>query len=175
MEKILLSKVDKNVEMAMKAKGVKLKKNLTPDKVKKDIIKYLNENTVLHLATCYNNNPRVTPIEYRNDGLKIYIFSEGGVKFRNLKQNPKVSVSIASPYNRKKDYFSSRGLQMWGKAKVYTKESNIEEFRKCIKLMGIDEKKLPTNYPFKVIVIELDKIRYTDPRNGYWFVTWSKK
>ena len=174
MEKIVVSKLDKNVEQAMSAKGVKLKKNLTPAKVKKDIIKYLDENTVCHLATSYNNNPRVTPIEFRNKGLRIYIFSEGGVKFRNLKQNSKVSVSVASRYDRKKDYFSSRGLQMWGKASVYTRETNIKEFRQCVKLMGINEKSLPAKYPFKVIAIDLDKIRYTDARHGYWFVTWSK-
>ena len=63
---------------------------------------------------------------------------------------------------------------MWGKAYVYTRDTNLKEFRQCIKLMGINEKTLPTNYPFKVIVIELNKIRYTDARNGYWFVTWSR-
>jgi len=174
MEKINISKVDGNLKKAMKANGIKLKKNLTPAKVKKDIIKYLDENTVLHLGTCFNNNPRVTPIEFRNKGLKIYIFSEGGVKFRNLKASTKVSLSVASHYDRKKDYFSSRGLQMWGKAHVHTRDTNIKEFRQCLKLMGINEKTLPTIYPFRVIVIDLHKIRYTDARNGYWFTTWSR-
>lgn len=174
MGKINISKIDDSLKRAFKANGVKLKEKLTPAKVKKDIIKYLDENTVLHLGTCFNNNPRVTPIEYRNEGLKIYIFSEGGVKFRNLKTNSNVSLSVASHYDRKKDYFSSRGLQMWGKSRVHTKGTNLKEFRHCLKLMGINEKTLPTNYPFKVIVIDLQKIRYTDARNGYWFITWNR-
>ncbi|MBI5375349.1 MAG: pyridoxamine 5'-phosphate oxidase family protein [Candidatus Schekmanbacteria bacterium] len=174
MEKLHVPRIDGSLRKAMESRGIKINDKMTPVSVKKAIIKYMDEHTVIHLGTCSNNIPRVTPIEFRNKGLRIYLFSEGGVKINNIKKNPKVSASIANHYDRKSDYFSSRGIQLWGKAKVYGKDENRKIFLECIKLMGIKEKSLPPLYPYKIIVIEPEKIRYQDARNGYWFVTWEK-
>ena len=175
MAKISVPKINEGLKKAMEASGVKLKKNLTPEIVERDIIKYLDENNVLHLATISRNNkPRATPIEYKNNGMTIYLFSEGGVKISNIKHNPSISLSIASPYNRQKDYFGSKGVQVWGKAYVYTKKDNPEKYKESLEAMKIKETSLPDDYSFKVIIIEPDKVKYMAARNGYWGVTWEK-
>ena len=175
MAKISAPKVTGGLKKAMEASGVRLKENLTSEKVEQAIIEYLDENNVLHLATVSKDSePRATPIEYRNKGLTIYLFSEGGIKIINIKNNPKVSVSIASPYNRHKDYFGSRGLQIWGKAHVYTKKENPDVFRECLSVMQINENMLPSDFLFKVIKIEPDRGKYMDARKGYWSVSWIK-
>src|SRR3989338_2355607 len=166
MAKISAPKVTGGLKKAMEASGVRLKENLTSEKVEQAIIEYLDENNVLHLATVSKDSePRATPIEYRNKGLTIYLFSEGGIKIINIKNNPKVSVSIASPYNRHKDYFGSRGLQMWG---------NPDVFRECLSVMQINENMLPSDFLFKVIKIEPDRGKYMDARKGFWSVTCVK-
>ena len=175
MSKISAPKVTGSLKKAMEASGVRLKGNLAPEKVEQAIIEYLNENNVLHLATVSKDNEsRATPIEYRNKGMIIYLFSEGGTKITNIKNNPRVSLSIASPYNRHKDYFGSRGIQIWGKAYVYTKKENPEVFKECLNVMKIDEHSLPGDYLFKVIRIEPERAKYMDARKGYWSVTWIK-
>lgn len=175
MAKISFPKVTGGLKKAMEASGVRLKENLTSEKVEQAIIEYLDENNVLHLATVSKDNEaRATPIEYRNKGLTIYLFSEGGTKITNIKNNPKVSVSIASPYNRHKDYFGSRGLQIWGKAHVYTKKENPDVFKECLSVMKIDENMLPVDFLFKVIKIEPERAKYMDARKGFWSVTWIK-
>ena len=175
MSKIHVPRIKESLKKAMEASGVKLKENLTPEIAEQDIIKYLDENNVLHLATVSRNNePRATPIEYKNKGMTIYLFSEGGVKITNIKNNPRVSLSIASPYNRQKDYFGSKGVQVWGKAYVYTKKDNPEKYKECLEVMKIKEEMLPDDYSFKVIIIEPEKVKYMAARNGYWAVTWEK-
>ena len=111
---------------------------------------------------------------HKNKGMTIYLFSEGGVKITNIKNNPRVSLSIASPYNRQKDYFGSKGVQVWGKAYVYTKKDNPEKYKECLEVMKIKEEMLPDDYSFKVIIIEPEKVKYMAARNGYWAVTWEK-
>jgi len=175
MSKISVPKITAGLKKAMEATGIRLKENLTPEKVEQAIIEYLDENNVLHLATVSKDNePRATPIEYRNKGMTIYLFSEGGTKITNIKNNPKVSFSVASPYNRHKDYFGSRGVQAWGKAYVYTKKDNPEIFKECLDIMKINEDMLPGDYLFKVIKIEPERVKYMDARKGYWAVTWIK-
>ncbi|MCP4628451.1 MAG: hypothetical protein GY850_33820, partial [bacterium] len=40
------------------------------------------------LATCYDNQPRNTPIDARNDGLNMYFSADPGGKLENIKKNP---------------------------------------------------------------------------------------
>jgi len=64
------------------------KKQLSPDELKKRVIAFLEENVICTLATCSNNMPRSTTLRYRSRGLTIYILAEGGMKIKNIMENP---------------------------------------------------------------------------------------
>ena len=85
------------------------------------------------MSTSKKDKPRSTPIGYVAQGLAFFIFSEGGGKLSNLKVNKHVSFSIAEPYYVEKDFFGDKGLQAWGKAKVYSMKQNPKQFREALK------------------------------------------
>ena len=62
-----------------------------------EISEYLSEPHVCHLATVRpDGRPHLTPIWYLEEDGKAFVFAEAdSVKFRNVRQNPKVSLSIA--------------------------------------------------------------------------------
>ena len=139
------------------------KRRLTQDELKKKIIEFLEENRICTLATCSNNIPRSTPVRYRSKDLTIYILTEGGMKVKNIKENPSVSVSLCGCYS---GFQSVRGLQIWGKAEIINSEDkerylearkiiNIEE-REDLKQMGIKD----IRPDMKVIKIEIEIARY---------------
>ena len=166
----------------LKQEKIKLKKFKTATAFEKALFTFLKENNVLHLSTCRNNQPRATPLEYRRHGLTFYILSEGGGKFNNLKANKNVSFSIAAPYDSNKDFWGSKGLQVWGKAKVYGMKDNPRRFKDALKKMKVlatikktGMKELPSQFNYRVIEITPDKMNYGNLREGVYHVTWSRK
>jgi hypothetical protein len=106
---------------------------LTPEELYREIVEYLEINNICTLAFAWNNVPRATPVEYRNDAATLYVVSEGmshtfynrGEKHKVIEwkkmfieRNPRCSVGIISPYF---GYKSTRGLRMWGNAQVFHK------------------------------------------------------
>lgn len=166
----------------LKLEKIKLKKFSSAKAFEKVLLKFLNDQHVLHLSTCKNNLPRVTPLEYRLHGLTFYILSEGGSKFNNLKVNKNVAFSIAAPYDSNKDFWGAKGLQAWGKAKVYSMKTNPRRFKDALKKMKaldtmkkIGMKELPPQFNYRVIEITPDRINYGNLREGVYHVTWMKK
>ena len=109
------------------------KGRLTEKGLYDEIVEYLTSNNVCTLAFAYDNVPRATPLEYRNDGATIYVVSEGlsyqhylkgeidkvrEWKLMFLERNPRCCVGIASPYFQ---ISTTRGLQIWGRAQVFHK------------------------------------------------------
>lgn len=145
-------------------------------------MKFLKRNNILHLSTCKNNIPRTTPLEYRLDGFTFYILSEGGGKFNNLKVNNSVSFSIAEPYDPEKDFWGAKGLQVWGKAKVYSRKTDLHRFENVLKKMKVSEalkkmgqKELPPQFNYRIIEITPNKMKYGNVREGVYNVTWERK
>ena len=147
----------------------------------KDLLVFIKRNHVLHLSMCKDNLPRSTPLEYRFFDFKFYILSAGGGKFDFLKANTDIAFSIAEPYNSDIDYWSYKGLQAWGKAEVISKKNNPAEFdlafnkmnvMKVLNQMGITELLPEMNY--KIIIISPEKIKYNNPREGIFRVTWEQ-
>ncbi len=166
----------------LKKDKIKLRKFNSPKAFEAVLLKFLKEQHVLHLCTCKDDLPRATPLEYRLHGLTFYILSEGGGKFNNLKGNKNVAFSIAAPYDSNKDFWGSRGVQAWGKAKVYSMKTNPRRFKDALKKMKAMEtmkkigmKILPAEFNYRVIEIVPDKINYGDLRAGVYHVTWSRK
>ncbi|MBW1856504.1 MAG: pyridoxamine 5'-phosphate oxidase family protein [Deltaproteobacteria bacterium] len=54
----------------------------------------LIHKNALVLATCANNKPRATTLEFFNEGLTVYILGEPGGKIANIKRNPAVSAVV---------------------------------------------------------------------------------
>ena len=59
------------------------------------VIKLLNDNRVCYIATCSNNIPRATPMEYAMvDGSLIFSTRGNTNKDKNLRENNKISVAV---------------------------------------------------------------------------------
>ncbi|MBW2184208.1 MAG: pyridoxamine 5'-phosphate oxidase family protein [Deltaproteobacteria bacterium] len=182
MAKIKQPKAPSFVLPVFKQTGVKIKKFESSAAFEKVLMKFLKRNNVLHLSTSRNNIPRTTPIEYRLDGFTFYMLSEGGSKFNNLKVNNTVSFSIAETYHPEKDFWGAKGLQAWGKAKVYSKKSAPGRFENALKKMKVYESlkkmgqnELPPQINFRVIEITPDRMNYGNVREGVYNVTWERK
>jgi len=161
--------------------GIRFKKYTSTASYERDIKKFIKRNQVLHLCTCKQSRPRATPLGYNADGFTVYVLSEGGGKFDNLKKNRNVSFSIAEPYEVKKDFFGDKGLQAWGKAKVYSIRKDPDQFSQALKRMNIkrgtrklEPGDLPQAFHYRIIEIIPDRIRYRNAREGIFNVTWER-
>jgi nitroimidazol reductase NimA-like FMN-containing flavoprotein (pyridoxamine 5'-phosphate oxidase superfamily) len=134
-------------------KQVNEKVTMEKDKatLEKEIIDFLNKmssgkgtpgvgcgtkhGSALVLATCKDNIPRATPLDFFNEGLTLYIVGEPGGKIVNLRSNPNVSAAI---YQSPMDHsYEQKSLQIWGKATLITRKNNEKEFLDRIEKWGI--------------------------------------
>jgi len=88
------------------------------------------------LGTCVDNEPRVTPVDFFNEGMTIWIVGEPGGKIANIMRNPKVALGIYEPVNHSVE---QKSLQLWGKAELINMKNNPEEFQKRVEAFGIRE------------------------------------
>lgn len=181
MGKVIVPQANQRERTAFEKVNIKLIESIAEEDFLKIIIDFLDRHNVLFLATCKNNEPRCTPLEYFNHGLTVYIFSEGGGKIANLKANPKAAYGIADPYYPDQDFFGATGLQVWGTATVFKKSDNPEKFNEirrdarymeALKRQGLADAANTVN--FNVITIEPEKIRYLNYRQGFRNVIWKK-
>jgi nitroimidazol reductase NimA-like FMN-containing flavoprotein (pyridoxamine 5'-phosphate oxidase superfamily) len=100
-------------------------KSIAPKDLEKRILQFLKKQNMCVLATCGDNVPRATPIEYHSKGITIYFVGEPGIKLENIKKNPSVSLGIFLPYI---GWESVKGAQITGKAKIISRE-NLTEFK----------------------------------------------
>jgi len=108
------------------------RKHLSKKELEKEIIDYLNKKHPCSLATCSKDGvPRISVVDYINDGLTIYIFSEGGAKFKNIKENNKVAIGIGTGARAVR---TTRGVNIWGIAEVFTEDT--PEFAHGMKLFS---------------------------------------
>ena len=116
------------IDKAFKGMSIE-RKHLPKEDLEKEIIDYLSKIQPCSLATCgKDGEPRISVVDYVNEGLTIYIFSEGGDKFKNLKENNKVAIGIGTSA---KTVRSVRGANIWGIAEVFTDDT--QEFTHYIK------------------------------------------
>jgi len=182
MPKISQVPVPKPFVEVFKQSGIKIKQFKSPLGFERELKKFIKRNHVLHLATSKNGIARSTPLEYRSQGLTFFVLSEGGGKFENLKHSRKVSFSIAEPYNSEEGYWTYKGIQAWCTAKVYSRSKNPKQFAEAVKKMDLRKslknlgmKDLPPNINYRIIELDPDKIKYGNPTDGIFRVTWTKK
>jgi len=109
---------DAMYDKALETMGIQ-RKRLSREELEKEIIDYLGKKQPCTLATCGRDGwPRVSVVDYVNEGLTMYIFSEGGDKFKNLKENNRVGIGIGTGSKAMK----TRGVNIWGTAEVFDDE-----------------------------------------------------
>ena len=103
------------------------------EKLKEWIEAFIKERNTCALATASSDFVRCTPIEYNYLDGTFFLFSEGGLKFKGLKENKHVSLAIYDAYD---GFGNLKGLQVQGKAEMI--KPFLPEY---IKLL--DHKKIP--------------------------------
>ena len=181
MTKIRQAPVPAHIQPALERSGITIKKYRSARSFEKDLRNFIKRNEVLHLCTQKKNAVRSTPVGYTSKGLTLYVFSEGGGKFSNLKENRNVSFSIAEPFKVAEDFWAYKGIQGWGKARVYSRKEHPPQFEKALDTMNlvVNGKKLraehlSSHYNHKIIEIHSAKIKYTNPREGIYSITWTR-
>ena len=179
MVKIRQAPVPESILPVLKKLGIKIKKYRSAASFEKDLQVFIKRNEVLHLCTHKKNTSRSTPVGYKSKGMAFYVLSEGGGKFANLKENKNVAFSIAEPFRVAEDFWGYKGLQVWGKAKVYSRKEHLGQFEKALEMMNLvvngrklHAQDLSSHFNHKIIEINPLKIKYTNPREGVFNVTW---
>lgn len=89
-------------------------KRVTTEELKALISDFLKEHKSGSLATCMNNIPRSSPVQFFvGDNMNIYILSAGGEKFKAIKENPNVCLLVNTDYI---DFRQIKGVQIFGTA-----------------------------------------------------------
>lgn len=136
------------------------------DELKKEAEAYINSKNVCALATGSGDFIRCTPIEYTYHEDAFWMFSEGGLKFRGLKDNKNVCLAIYDPYH---GFNSLKGMQVSGTALIVEPFSEeyvkAAEFKK-IPLEALKKLDPPMNL-IKVIPEEIEFLNSDFKDKGY--------
>ena len=180
MARLSVPKTTPIVEKFCREAGVKLRKFKNPEEFEKEVVKFLQQHDMVFLATSKNDVPRCTPLGYRHIGTTLYILSEGGGKFANMKTNSRVCYAISSRLQGRTNLMGVRGLQCWGKAEVISMRKERKRFDEILELIGIAQSlkksgvtKLPP-YHYRIIKIVPHRIRMLNLPEGIDNVTWGK-
>lgn len=161
-----------NLEEVAKV-GASLKKQLTvidkpmpKEQLKIEIDNFIKAHNMLALTTGSGTDVRCSPVEYVYYNECFYIITEGGLKFRGLTQNNKVSFGIYDAYKGMKDL---GGLQVTAKAEIVPTLS--EEYKAVMTQRGIQLaaiEKLPiTLYMIKLVPITFEFLYSSLNQKGY--------
>ena len=156
---------DKIIEGMINLMGLE-RKRPSKEELEHEIIDYLSKKHPCALATCgKDGTPRVSVVDYFNDGLTIYIMSEGGEKFKNIKANNKVALGIGTSTHTMR---SVRGVNIWGIADVFTDET--PEFARGLRLFKpfLDDIEKMAGKPVKLPEGVMKLIRVTPKRMVYF-------
>lgn len=89
------------------------------------------------LATCHDNIPRATPVDFFSDGtMTLWINADPGGKIANIMRNPHVSVGI---YERVDHSAEQKSMQYFGTAEIINLKSNPQVFNEKLEFFGLNE------------------------------------
>ena len=128
------------------------------DQLQKRIETFIGKHNTCALAVADGDFVRCTPIEYNFVDGRFYLFSEGGLKFKALKNNKNVCLAIYEEYQ---GFGKLGGMQITGVAEMV--EPLSEEYLKllAVKKIPVDiMKKLPS--PMNLICVAPTIIDYLD-------------
>ena len=134
--------------------------------LKNKIDEFLKNHNTCALATATDGMVRNTPIEYNYVDGVIYLFSEGGLKFKALKENKNVSLAIFEPYE---GFGKLKSIQIDAVAEMI--EPFSDEYLKLLKHKNISEewmRKMPKPlYLIKVIPKAYDYLDSDLKKDGF--------
>ena len=140
--------------------------HMEPEALKEKIESFVGAHNTCALATASADMVRNTPIEYNYVDGYFYFFSEGGLKFRGLKENKKVGIAIFEPYG---GFGQLKSLQAQGKAAMV--EPFSEEYLKLMEHKKIPVeamKKLPQAMKLiKVVPVSYDYLDSDLKKDGF--------
>jgi hypothetical protein len=114
------------------------------------------------IATCSENVPRASTVEYFPIATTIYILTEGGVKIENIIHNPNVSIAIHAPFS---GWQTVRGLQITGIAEIGRRGSR--EYEEGLEALNKRRGKTATLPDImSVIKVKPSKVEYLDGALG---------
>ena len=77
----------------------------------KQIEQYIKNKNVCVIATCSENKPRASTVNYVSDGFILYIVtSKKSIKHQNIKTNPNISVAIDDQGRRERACLQAEGV-----------------------------------------------------------------
>lgn len=89
------------------------------------------------LATCHDNMPRATPVDFFCDNtLALWINAEPGGKIANIMRNSQVAVGIYEPVDHA---IEQQSMQLWGTAELVNLKNNSVLFMAKLREFGLDE------------------------------------
>jgi general stress protein 26 len=150
------------------AKGYTAK--LPDNKLRERIYNFLKEQTMCTIATCKEDVPRATSLEYYSEGTTLYIAAEPGAKIENIQANPRISVSIFNDVHPDWPggaWKRTKGVQIAGEATVltpgdpeYTHAVEVYQWEPFFKALGWSLDEGPK--PERMIKVEAKKIEYIE-------------
>lgn len=122
----------------------------------KEIESYLVSHNTCVLATGSGDFVRATPIEYTYYKGYLYMFSEGGLKFKALCKNKNVSVAIFDNYS---GFGKLGGMQITARAEIIAEDG--EDYAELLRLKGINPNALKKlGHPMHLLKIVPSRIDY---------------
>ncbi len=148
----------------------KLTAKLPDAELRERIINFFKEQTMCVIATCKENVPRATPLEYFSDGMTLYISTDPGTKIENIKVNAMVSIGIFStlhPDWAGDNWKRNKGAQITGEATILGPDDpenirakkEVIPWKRFVSALGWDISKLPKGL---VVKVEPKKIEYRE-------------
>ena len=113
------------------------------------------------VATCADDIPRASTVEFFPIDTTLYILTEGGQKIENIRRNPHVSIAIHAEFTGWSDV---RGLQITGIAEIGEKGSAVfhEGLRAYKRRRGSENASLSLPDFMTVIKVKPAKFEYLD-------------
>lgn len=143
---------------------------LPDDELKERILKFLKEQAMCVIATCKDDVPRATPLEYFSEGTTLYIAPDPGTKIVNIAANSRISVGIFNDVNPDwpgGDWKRTKGVQITGEAKLLTPDDpeyahamEVYNWEPFLKALGHTRDDGPR--PGKMLKVEARKIEYRE-------------
>ena len=141
-------------------------KKLDDDALYSWIDEFLSSHKVLALATAAKDFIRCTPLEYSWYTGALWIFTEGGLKFKALKENTRIAAAV---FETGASFGRLKSLQIEGIAELvglFSDEyKNAAEFRK-IPLQALKKLEEPM-WLLKIIPIEITCLNSDFKKDGF--------
>ena len=134
-----------------------MKKQLSMERLKEEILNYLNTRKVLVLCTCDNNIPRATPLDFYNDGYDLYMTTKSGIKVDNLRSNPIASIGIYTPLSEGK----VQGMQITSTIISFIRQDD-DEYEHAKKIV-----KRKAEMYLKIVPEKIEFLDYSLMKEGY--------